>query len=372
MNKFKVSAFIFLFIISGITYAQTKTIQHDGTARSYMVHLPPNYNADSAHALILIFHGWTHTPVLTETHTKMSIKADSCGFIAVYPAGIIGSNKEWNENDQYTVDDVGFIKELIDTLIQDYSVDTLKIYASGFSDGAGMAYRIAYELPGKIAAVAAIAGSLPGTNYNPQRATPTINFHAKNDPYTSYSTMGTIIDYWKTLNTSVTDADTFFVNDGAVGVKWEGDNGTEFILYSTNIGGHSWPGGNPSFHTPSQAISACDLLWDFFCAHPLKQSATGVVENNSDPGKSGYLLYQNYPNPFNPSTSISFSLPENSFVTLKVYNLLGQEVAALINEVLERGVHSVNLDMSNQPSGIYLYTISSGNFSSSKKLLLLK
>jgi hypothetical protein len=85
-----------------------------------------------------------------------------------------------------------------------------------------------------------------------------------------------------------------------------------------------------------------------------------------------YELSQNYPNPFNPTTAITYSIPQNSFVTLKVYDILGSEVAELVNGQVEAGVHKVNFNAFNLNSGVYFYTIKTGNFSETKKLMLMK
>jgi hypothetical protein len=85
-----------------------------------------------------------------------------------------------------------------------------------------------------------------------------------------------------------------------------------------------------------------------------------------------YAIEQNYPNPFNPSTLIEYSIPENGFVTLDVYNLLGEKVATLANGVHEAGRYEVNFDASNLASGIYVYSLKSGSFNSVKKMLLMK
>jgi polyhydroxybutyrate depolymerase len=356
--------------VPAFNYSETKTMQHDGTKRTYKVHLPPKYNTTGHFPLVLVFNGWTHTPDNTESHTKMSMKADSAGFIVVYPAGICGTNYQWNHDDRYKTDDIGFVTELIDTLIKDYSIDTMRIYASGFSNGAAMSYRMAYELPDRIAAIAPVGQAFSSKNISPKRATPTIHFHAKNDGIVGYGTVKPVIDYWKALNKNVTGPDTFFVTSGANGIKWKGDNNTEYILYTTDIGGHSWPGGNPSFATPSQAISANDLLWDFFMAHPLNASATDV--KGSIKSNLNFELSQNYPNPFNPVTRINYRLSSSSEVCLKVYDLLGRKIATLVDKSQNSGNYSVEFNAVNFPSGTYFYELSVNGNSTFKKMILLK
>ncbi len=93
-----------------------------------------------------------------------------------------------------------------------------------------------------------------------------------------------------------------------------------------------------------------------------------VIFNN--PAK--YNLSQNYPNPFNPSTTIKYELPNNGFVSLKVYNILGREVASLINKNQNAGAYTINFNASNLASGIYYYRIHAGNYTQTKKMILLK
>ncbi len=87
---------------------------------------------------------------------------------------------------------------------------------------------------------------------------------------------------------------------------------------------------------------------------------------------TNYSLEQNYPNPFNPSTTIEFNLQEKSFVSLKVYDVLGKEVATLVNGVQEAGANEVTFNASDLASGMYIYKLEAGNFSSAKKMMLLK
>ncbi|HEX2867423.1 MAG TPA: T9SS type A sorting domain-containing protein [Ignavibacteriales bacterium] len=96
------------------------------------------------------------------------------------------------------------------------------------------------------------------------------------------------------------------------------------------------------------------------------------VEKKLSTSEMKYSLDQNYPNPFNPSTSISYSVLKAGRVTLKVYNLLGNEVAILVSEYKNAGVHKATFDASMLPSGVYIYTIQSGEFRSAKKMTVLK
>lgn len=97
-----------------------------------------------------------------------------------------------------------------------------------------------------------------------------------------------------------------------------------------------------------------------------------IVVNPNLTEPTVYSLGQNYPNPFNPTTTISYSLPKNGFVILKVFDILGNVVAALVNETQSAGYYSVNFNASNLPSGIYFYSLTSGSFMVTKKLILLK
>ena len=85
-----------------------------------------------------------------------------------------------------------------------------------------------------------------------------------------------------------------------------------------------------------------------------------------------YSLEQNYPNPFNPSTTIDFRIPQKSFVVLKIYNLLGKEMAVLLNEYKDEGYHSVTIDLNDFSSGVYYYQLTTDMYSETKKMILLR
>jgi hypothetical protein len=85
-----------------------------------------------------------------------------------------------------------------------------------------------------------------------------------------------------------------------------------------------------------------------------------------------FEIKQNYPNPFNPETNITFGIPQDSFVSLVVYNIQGEKVATLVNEQLAAGSYTAKFDASLLPSGIYIYKIQAGSFSQIKRMLLIK
>ena len=111
----------------------------------------------------------------------------------------------------------------------------------------------------------------------------------------------------------------------------------------------------------------------------MRQLLPSVITSVKDKSRESNLpdyfhLYQNYPNPFNPETTIGFSIPANSNVSLKVYNILGKLVALLVNEEKEAGEYSISFNTSDYKlsAGVYFYRLDAGSFSSTKKLLLLK
>jgi hypothetical protein len=102
----------------------------------------------------------------------------------------------------------------------------------------------------------------------------------------------------------------------------------------------------------------------------LRPNTTGISQNGTAPKE--FKLHQNYPNPFNPKTIIGFQLPINNYVTLKIYDVLGREVATLVNETLKPGTYETEFDGSNYPSGVYYYRITAGDFTETKKMVLIK
>jgi hypothetical protein len=122
--------------------------------------------------------------------------------------------------------------------------------------------------------------------------------------------------------------------------------------------------GNGSFLVPNpDAIQSLKLLITY-------NNATDVEVENSTP--EYYNLSQNYPNPFNPSTKIQYSISSNQIVKLKIYDVLGKEITTLVNKEQSAGTYEVNFDGNNLTSGIYFYTITAGDYTDTKSMILMK
>ena len=121
----------------------------------------------------------------------------------------------------------------------------------------------------------------------------------------------------------------------------------------------------------SSVNGAAETLSQFHFIQVKLPSLIGVRNIGSTVPKN-FALNQNYPNPFNPTTKISFELPTSQFVTMKVYDVVGREVAVLVNEKLTAGKKEYEFNASNLPSGVYFYTINAGDFKATRKMVLVK
>jgi len=122
--------------------------------------------------------------------------------------------------------------------------------------------------------------------------------------------------------------------------------------------------------TGTLAGNTCRTWYDGVSYANVETGIVNVPENTKPPSR--FSLSQNYPNPFNPATTITYSLPKSTFVELRVFNLLGQEVATLVHKVMSAGAHLVVWNALNAPSGVYFYKITAGSYSKIGKMILLR
>ena len=135
-------------------------------------------------------------------------------------------------------------------------------------------------------------------------------------------------------------------------------------LNTTPVNG-VWKGSMDDIRIYNRALNGQEIFSLY------QERPTGVATNRSTPPE-GYFLSQNYPNPFNPSTTIEYQIPRQSFVTLKVFDVLGREVATLANEKKDAGDYLLRFDASGLGSGVYFYRLHAGDFTLTRRLLLLK
>jgi len=175
-------------------------------------------------------------------------------------------------------------------------------------------------------------------------------------------------------------------NRDGIGSRIDVYIGTNHFIRSTHCG-HSYLSQNSSIQTigvgTATIVDSILIRWPAGTVDVIRNinvnriylveegtSVTDVREKENSP--TSYALLQNYPNPFNPSTNINYSLAEAAVVKMAVYNLLGQQVAVILDEFREAGLHSVTFNASELPSGTYFYTIGTPQFKQTKKMLFLK
>ncbi len=158
---------------------------------------------------------------------------------------------------------------------------------------------------------------------------------------------------------------------------WAVRQGTD-IYRTTNQGGtwttaYTVPGAAFS-HIDFEVVNGCPTGWAVTSTGGIaKMNSTAVgISNYSSEIPNSYLLKQNFPNPFNPTTNINFTIPQSGFVSLKIFDMVGKEVATLVNESKPAGNYIVGFNASNLPSGAYFYRIETNNFTDTKKMLLIK
>jgi polyhydroxybutyrate depolymerase len=255
------------------------TIIHNNIPRTFKLHVPASYSVNTKTALVIVLHGYTITATGMENGTGMSEKADAEGFIVVYPNGLsypwtTSNPQAWNAGGSYEewtqgTDDVGFIDQMIELICKYYTIDRNQIYVTGHSNGSFMAYRLGYELSGKIAAIAPHSGQML---YLPTK-TPTVkvsvlHLHSLDDTIVPYygnqyeQAVDDILNHWASWYSFSQQPDTTFQNSDYMIKEWKCPGNTEIKLYLLNKGGHTW------FNTSNSCIQANDIIWDFFKAHP--------------------------------------------------------------------------------------------------------
>lgn len=363
-----ISRIVFAFLMSlsiALSYGQTFSFIHNSLVRSYIVHLPTNYDPANQYPLVINMHGFSNTAAIQETYTGMNTVADTGNFILIYPDGI---STTWNAGflSPYNsgVDDVGFISALLDTAIANYSIDTLRVYACGMSNGGYMSYRLACELENRFAAIASVTGSMPDSMEfycQNNRAVPVMQVHGTTDPTVNYNggpgfwSIEATVDYWvqknncltTPINTAVPNISTLDLCTAETFHYASCDASTEVLFYKITGGGHTWPGAIPIpvLGNTNQDFNASGEIWKFFLKHSLPQNINSIPSPDVTNVELGV-----WPNP--SSGSVTISGRDIMAMNLIVTSLLGQEIP--LPPIIQKGKGSIELNISELNNGIYL------------------
>jgi polyhydroxybutyrate depolymerase len=253
-----------------------RTLESGGVTRRYLLHVPASYQAGQATSLVLDFHGFSATPAEEQALSRMSRKADEAGFIVAYPEG---RDKTWASGPSAEGEtDVAFVRDLIDALSGDYTIDPARVYATGISNGGGMVNRLGCDLSDHIAAIAPVSGAYLGyAQCTPARAVPDIAFHGTADQIVPYGGEGRALppvhDWaaaWAARNgCDAAPAVTFQQSDVTAETWSDCRDSADVVLYTITGQGHTWPGSG--LFGATRTIDATDLIWTFLAEHPMPQ-----------------------------------------------------------------------------------------------------
>ncbi len=263
-----------------------------GKKRTYLLHVPKNYQPNHPTPLVICLHGFAEWPAHLMRLSHWNRLADEYDFLVVYPCGS-GFPLRWNCDGLFNKadqapQDVQFISDLIDHLKRTHNIDEARVYANGLSNGGGMAFLLASRLSERIAAIGCVGGAyvLPWTEYKPKRPVPAIIFHGTADPIVPfhggrsgrYAPPFPDIPEWVqslAAHNGCQPTPTKLPESGCVsGLRYTGaSTNAEVVFYTVTGGGHSWPGGKkmPAFIVGRTVpdVDATRLMWNFFQQHPM-------------------------------------------------------------------------------------------------------
>jgi polyhydroxybutyrate depolymerase len=295
-----VTAILFSACSAGQNYADTQhySLAVGSASRNFLVHVPKNLAAANP-PLVIALHGGGANGKRMERFSGLSEASERYGFVVVYPDGSGRLNRflTWNAGSccgyapKHAIDDVAFIRRLIAYMIEHYHIDPSRVYCTGISNGAMMAYRLAAEIPEQIAAIAPVAGTLTFDPGIIRAAMPIIHFHGTDDRYVpfeggrgsrgvtrnSYLAVEEAIKVWVRINRAapVPDVEELpaLQHDGTRVIRYTyrtKQDKQNIVLYKIIGGGHTWPGQQHArllLGRTTTEISANDLMWEFFRAH---------------------------------------------------------------------------------------------------------
>ena len=282
-------------IATAISPDTLQTLTFDGMQRNFIIHLPTPFDNSRPLPLVFDFHGGGGN---AETQMRMSgfnEHADEKSVIVIYPDGsglLEDKFLTWNGGTccgysvKHDIDDVGFIRALLAHVESLYNIDPKRIYATGLSNGGIFSYRLACDASDLFAAIGPVSGTLNIIPCMPKEPVSIIDFHGTADehlPYNggagdksltdvSFASVKDSIDFWLNFDKCGTDPRSETFSNIQHDIYSNCIAGTAVELYTILGGKHAWPGSSgpawPGGDQPTQTISATQLMWNFFIAHP--------------------------------------------------------------------------------------------------------
>ena len=261
---------------TGVTGPSTRSLLHDGVAREYILYVPDSYDGTSDVPLMLNFHGFGGTADQHLKYADMRSLAETDPFLLVYPQGtLLDGAPHWNaglesEENKSDADDFGFVEALIGELSSGYRIDSTRVYACGYSNGAFFAYALACYHGDKIAAIGSVAGTMMEETYancGPSHPTAVVSIHGTSDGTVPYDggegllSVDAVLAYWTGFNkTNTSPTADSRIDRGTTIERYsygDGDNGTSVDHYKVVGGGHVW------FDLRYDGTDTSGLIWDF-------------------------------------------------------------------------------------------------------------
>ncbi len=375
MNIKRLFVFAIIIFLQTNLFAQSTisgSFVHNSLTRTYRIYIPAIYNGSTAVPLILNLHGYGSNNLQQEVYGDFRQIADTANFIIVHPNGTLdgSSNQFWNSFSGSTVDDLGFLSALIDTIQANYNIDPTSIYSTGMSNGGFMSYDLACYLSNKIAAIASVTGGMvPSHNATcaPTHPVPVMQIHGTADatvPYNGgsfYLHVDSLVKYWAQFNNcaaipTYSAVPNINTTDGATADHYVfngGTNGSTVELYKVISGAHTWPGAPFVIGVTCMDFSASKEIWRFFRKYKLN-----VLTNVSEIPLP--LEFNVYPNPTENNFTLNFQ--DQSMKQIRVVDCLGQTI-------IDKACKSLQTELHLEKSGFYFLTVSSGNQYYTKKII---
>ncbi len=259
----------------------TQSLVHDGVTREYLLFVPQSYTGAEAVPVLINFHGGSMNAQGQLYVSDMRSLSESEGFILVYPEGsqLASGEQHWNPipssaDSKSDTDDFGFVAAMLDTIAEGHNMDDERVYVTGYSNGAGMAYGLACYLSDRIAAAAPVSGSMYDTmaaECNATHPTAVAVFNGTQDterPYDGldgwFMPVEDAVDFWVAQNGITEDPTIETFQTGGVSVErrtYAPVGGSAVVLFKVIGGGHDWFGFDIAGANIDQTI------WTFFNAH---------------------------------------------------------------------------------------------------------